>query len=83
MSSNREISGNRMSVDGEDARTPSMSVPPTPGAAPTPVDEYAGLDDAAKAEKIKEKGNVAFKAARYADAITSYSQSIGAPASRM
>jgi hypothetical protein len=61
-----------MSVDGESSRP---SVPPTPVAeAP---DEFAGLDDTAKAEKIKEKGNAAFKAQRYAAALDLYSQAIG------
>jgi DnaJ family protein C protein 7 len=59
----------------------SSSIPP---ASPSPAQENSPSpspepeeDPATRAEKVKERGNVAFKAGRYGEAIDLYTQAIG------
>src|SRR5260221_3323932 len=55
--------------------SPTGSSAPLPPASPSPPPEE---DDVAKrAEKIKDKGNVAFKATKYAEAIELYTKATG------
>jgi DnaJ family protein C protein 7 len=60
------------------------STPPPPSPSPNPVENSSPKptpepeeDNTARAEKVKEFGNVAFKTARYADAIECYTKAIG------
>jgi hypothetical protein len=59
--------------------TPTLSPapPPPPSKTPPELDPEPEEEPAIRAEKIKEQGNVAFKAKRYADAIDLYTKAIG------
>lgn len=59
-------------VDTEETPAPQAENLPTP---PTPPPEE--IDTAKQAEKVKEEGNVAFKAQKFHDAIGSYTRAIG------
>jgi hypothetical protein len=54
--------------------TPTPEPPPSAGSS---VEPEVQEDLTAKAEGIKEKGNNAFKAKRYGEAIDSYTEAIG------
>ena len=53
--------------------TPLPPISPSPTPTPEPVEE----DAAKRAEKIKDQGNAAFKAANYAEAVDFYTKAIG------
>lgn len=60
--------------------TPATDTLPTsPGADPMDVDAQPVKkeEETLTADQVKEKGNVAFKAGRYGDAIDLYSKAIG------
>ncbi|KAL0575543.1 hypothetical protein V5O48_006417 [Marasmius crinis-equi] len=60
----------------------SPSTPPPKSASPTPAPEAEDEGDAInRAEKIKEQGNIAFKAGKYQEAIEQYTQAIALNAS--
>jgi DnaJ family protein C protein 7 len=50
----------------------SSQITSSPKSSPEPED-----DNLLRAEKVKELGNVAFKAGKYADAIEQYTKAIG------
>lgn len=56
-----------------DADTPPHGAPPAPPADETDEQRRA------RAEATKERGNLAFKAKRYADAVDLYSTAVGTP----
>lgn len=55
------------------AASPVPLTPPSPSPTPEPEEDDTGK----RAEKMKDQGNVAFKAAKYADAIDLYTSAIG------
>ncbi|KAK7038721.1 hypothetical protein VNI00_010605 [Paramarasmius palmivorus] len=57
---------------------PASSSPPPQSPSPTAVPEHVedGEDIVKRAEKVKEKGNTAFKAGRYQEAIEHYTKAI-------
>ena len=62
-------------VDGQDPQSPvvgDQTPPPEPEAEPEP------LDNTKEAEKVKEQGNVFFKAGKLQDAVEKYTRAIGA-----
>ena len=69
------------SIDADSNRStsvsPAGSPAPLPPASPSPPPEPEEEDVAKRAEKIKDQGNVAFKAAKYAEAIDLYTKAIG------
>ena len=51
----------------------------SPAPVPAPVEPEPEPEDVlVRAEKTKEKGNIAFKAGKYAEAVDLYTQAIGA-----
>lgn len=58
--------------------TPIVERTPSPPPEPEPEPEEEG-DILIRAEKVKEQGNVAFKAKRFGDAIDLYTKAIGMP----
>jgi len=69
------------SIDADSNRStsvsPSGSAAHLPPASPSPPPEPEEEDVAKRAEKIKDQGNVAFKATKYAEAIDLYTKAIG------
>ena len=76
----------RSASPAEPSGSGSSSTPPP--QSPSPVNDGSGTpsppppepeqeDILVRAEKVKEKGNVAFKAAKYAEAIELYTKAIG------
>lgn len=51
--------------------------PPTSPAEPSSAPEVEAVDPVQLAESLKEKGNTAFRAKRYQEAIEEYSKAIG------
>lgn len=60
-------------VDSEETSAPQAEKSPSPPTPPPPEE----VDTAKQAEKVKEEGNVAFKAQKFHDAIESYTRAIG------
>ena len=63
---------NNISNDSKDSPT-SPSTPVPDRSSPPPA-----IDPIAKAEEMKEKGNVAFREKRFVEAVNYYTQAIGA-----
>lgn len=66
-------SGLNRSTSGSTLGPPEPLPPISPSPSPEPVEDDAGK----RAEKIKDQGNTAFKAAKYAEAVDLYTKAIG------
>lgn len=61
-----------------DPPTPTVETPPLSASATPPAVPETDEQKALRAENTKEKGNAAFKAKRYGEAIDLYTKAIGA-----
>ena len=81
MLSTLDRNGTSTQVDGPEAGPSNSNAsgsPPPPSASPTPAPEPEEEgDNKQRAEKIKEQGNVSFKAGKFQDAIELYTKAIG------
>lgn len=71
-SQEQEATGSGAGPSSPPPASPSPALANSPSPEPEPE-----VDPAVRAEKLKEEGNVAFKAGRYGNAIDLYTQAIG------